>query len=70
MKSPGSVHHACMSQEFDNKPGQRYSTLIRIILIKNIKIYDHKLLSRDWCVALPRGVVDLSAVCDYGMSRS
>ena len=28
------------------------------------------LVSRDCCVALPRGVMGLSAVCDCGISRS
>ena len=26
------------------------------------------LVSRDCCVALPRGVMGLSAVCDYGIA--
>ena len=26
------------------------------------------LVSRDWCVALPRGAMGLSAVCDCGIS--
>ena len=26
------------------------------------------LVSRDYCVALPRGAMGLSAVCDYGIS--
>ena len=27
-------------------------------------------MSRDGCVTLPRGAMGLSAVCDYGISRS
>ena len=58
MKNPGSAHHACMSQEFDNKPGQRYSTIIRIILIKILRYTNHKLL-----------LYGYHCVCYYLMTR-